>query len=146
MTEQQKFDLHFEGVARYFSPAEIRFMGGSNSEGPAKGKNTLPPPALWDNIVPTLEMADALREFFGKPIRILSAYRSPAYNKAISGASKSYHTRFMALDLTPAKSTPGEIDRLKSCAEVLRKRGILSGGIGRYSWGIHIDCGPRRDW
>ena len=146
MTPTQKFDRHFEGVAKYFSPAEIRFPGAGNAEGKAKGKNTLPPPALWDNIVPTLGMADQLREFFGAPLKVLSAYRSPAYNKAIGGESQSYHMRFMALDLCPARSTPGEIKRLKGCAEVLIKRGILTGGVGRYGWGIHLDCGPRRDW
>jgi len=146
MSTPKQFDQHFEGVAKYFSPAELRFMGASNEDGKAKGKNTLPPEELWDNIVQTVGMADCLRQFFGQPLRILSAYRSPAYNKAIAGASKSFHTQFRALDLTPVKNAPSEIKRLRGCAELLIKRGILTGGVGRYSWGVHLDNGPRRDW
>ena len=146
MSTPAKFDKHFTGKSRFFSPREIRFMGAGNDTGKAKGKNTLPPENLWPTILPTLAMADALREMFGEPLRILSAYRSPAYNVAIGGAKASFHTRFMALDLTPVKDTPAEIARLKGCAEILIKRGILTGGVGRYAWGIHIDCGPRRDW
>ena len=145
-TPAQKFDLHFEGIARHFSPAEIRFMGTGNETGNAKGTNTLPPANLWDNIVPTLDMADQLRELFGKPLKILSAYRSPAYNKAIGGAPNSFHRKFMALDLAPLKGGSTETKRLQGCTEILINKGILTGGVGRYGWGVHLDCGPRRDW
>lgn len=146
MSPTAKFDAHFRGVSRYFSPEEIRFLGASNAAGPAKGLNTLPPESLWFRIEETLEMADDLREFYGEPIKILSAYRSPEYNKAISGASKSFHTKFMALDLAPTRPSIGNIQRLRGCAELLVKKGVLTGGVGRYSWGVHLDCGPRRDW
>lgn len=146
MSTPAKFDKHFTGAARYFSPKELRFMGPGNAEGKGKGLNTLPPPELWDNLKPTLPQADALREFFGAPIKVLSVYRSPAYNRAVGGEKKSFHMRFMAMDLAPLKGGDDEIRRLKNCAEILIKKGKLTGGVGRYSWGVHIDCGPRRDW
>lgn len=137
-----EFEQFFTGKSRFFSPQELAFLGASNT----KGLNKLPPVGLWPNILPTLEQADVLRGFFGQPLRILSAYRSPEYNKSIDGATRSFHTKFMALDLTPVKSSPAEIIRLKGCVEVLIKRGQITGGAGRYSWGVHLDCGPRRDW
>ena len=140
MTED--FQNFFADKSVHFSPKELAFLGASNT----KGLNKLPPVSLWPNILPTLKQADALRHFFGAPLRILSAYRTPEYNKSIDGASRSFHTKFMALDLTPVKNTPDEIHRLKGCVEVLIKRGLLDGGVGRYQWGVHLDCGPRRDW
>lgn len=40
----------------------------------------------------------AARDRFGVPIYINSAYRTPAYNKKIGGASKSYHMQGRAVD------------------------------------------------
>lgn len=140
------FEQYFAGRSHWFTPAEIGFLGAGNTEGTSKGLNHLPPADLWPNILPTLRMADAIRDLYGAPIRILSTYRSPAYNKAIGGAGQSYHTRFMAIDLAPVSTAPGEARRLYGCAMILRQRGIISGGLGKYPWGIHIDCGPQREW
>lgn len=41
-----------------------------------------------------------LREWYGKPIKINSFYRSPKLNKAIGGATKSQHVKGEAIDLT----------------------------------------------
>ena len=40
----------------------------------------------------------AARDHFGVPIYITSAYRTPAYNKKIGGASNSYHMQGRAVD------------------------------------------------
>ena len=144
---QAAFDAEFQGTARFFRPAEVRYLGQSNAPGErAAGLNRMPPARLWTNILPTLQMADALRELYGKPLRILSGYRSEAYNKKIGGEPNSFHTRFMAMDLAPMSGAPGEARRLYGCAMVLRNKGVLTGGIGKYSWGVHIDCGPQREW
>lgn len=146
------FDLWFHDKATWFGPHEIRALGASHHdpESPAHGLNTLPPQELWTNIVPTLAQADALREFYGAPLRILSAYRSPEYNQALEGTAKqSLHMRFMALDLCPAGAgeASAAVKRLHGCARILhRPHGPLDGGLGLYRWGVHIDCGPFRDW
>ena len=45
------------------------------------------------------EIAQPLRDYFGKPVRINSGYRSPALNDAIGGSKKSQHSKGEALDL-----------------------------------------------
>ena len=141
------FDAYFAGRARFFLPRELRCLGASNAlGGRAAGLNRLPPEALWPNILPTLDAADAIRDLFGAPLRVLSAYRSAAYNRKVGGAKDSYHLRYMALDLAPVSAKPSEVARLYGCAVILRNKGLLRGGLGRYSWGIHIDCGPSREW
>jgi len=42
---------------------------------------------------------EPLREWYGKPIRINSFYRSPALNKAVKGSKTSDHVKGMAIDL-----------------------------------------------
>lgn len=50
--------------------------------------------ALVDNIL------DPLREWYGKPIRVNSAYRSIALNEAVGGAKSSQHVNGQAADIT----------------------------------------------
>ena len=105
-------------------------------------KNSLPPRRLWKNIVPALRIVDELRESLGKRCRILSSYRSPAYNKAVGGAAQSEHLDFNALDITFDGVSPQQVyDRLL----VWRKAGKFTGGLGLYpsSGFVHIDTRGR---
>jgi len=107
--------------------------------------NTLPPKQIWKNIRPTLRAADRLCEELGEPVRnIVSAYRSPAYNRRCPGARpQSLHVRNMALDLQ-FRSSPR---RVAMVARELREKGVFTGGVGRYSSFTHIDTrGRKADW
>jgi lysozyme len=123
---------------RFFQPHELRFMGGAHYDhrSRAHGLNTLPPRELWDNIITAARVADMARAEMGTPIRILSAYRSPAYNRAIGGAKFSQHLEFCALDLTPLDGRVGVLLRI---LKRLRKEGHFTGGIGSYTGFVHID-------
>ena len=137
ISEFQKL-LDRQGI-KYFSAKEVFFLGNSNS---FLKCNAIPSQALWPNIIPTLYAADAIRERLGVPIQILSGYRNEAYNKAIGGARGSYHTRFMAIDITAKVSIPD----LVKIAKDVRAEKIFTGGIGTYAGFVHIDCGPLRNW
>jgi uncharacterized protein YcbK (DUF882 family) len=105
-------------------------------------KNSPPPKLLWKNIVPTLRIADELRESFGEPCRILSSYRAPAYNKRVGGAPLSQHLEFKALDISINGISPQRVyDRLIEW----RKAGKFTGGLGIYpsSGFVHIDTRGR---
>ena len=104
--------------------------------------NSQPPKRLWKNIVPTLRIVDDLRAALEKPCRILSSYRSPAYNKAVGGAALSQHLEFNALDIVFDGVSPQRVyDRLIEW----RKSGKFIGGIGLYpsSGFVHIDTRGR---
>lgn len=123
---------------RHFEPWELRFLGGSHyaAKSKAHGLNRLPAKALWPNIVRVAKAADEARALTGRPIIILSAYRSPAYNAAVGGAKASRHLHFNALDL----AMPGYgVAELKKVLRELRRKGWFTGGIGTYSNFIHID-------
>lgn len=110
-----------------------------------KVKNTLPPRELWTKMPPTLKVADKLREKLGVPLTaVVSAYRSPAYNAACSGAAtQSQHMLNVALDLHFGCSPT----KVAEAAAALRSQGFFKGGIGRYPGFTHIDTrGRNADW
>jgi len=117
---------------QYFSPEEIVRPHHNLRNGV---RNNIPPKQLWGEITHTLRVADELRDRLGARAEVLSVYRSPAYNTAINGASRSQHVRNRALDLKFSCSS----DEAFAIAEKMREEGIFSGGIGRYSSFIHID-------
>lgn len=49
---------------------------------------------LWDNL-------NLIREKFGKPIYINSAYRTPQVNKSVGGVKRSLHLQGRAADIRP---------------------------------------------
>ncbi len=107
--------------------------------------NSLPPRSSWRKIAPTLKVIDKMSSKMRAPVReISSAYRSPRYNRAVRGNSRSYHMRNMAIDVKFEGASPWEV---ASVARDLRKRGVFRGGIGRYSSFVHVDTrGYNSDW
>lgn len=88
--------------------------------------------------IPSLDLLQALRTRLGKPLLITSAYRSPAHNRAVGGATNSYHMRGRAFDVRQDNQDPQEFER------VAREVGFT--GVIRYpsSGFIHIDTRPGR--
>ncbi len=72
-----------------------------------------PPPEYEENIIPTLLIVDAMRDDFGFPISIDSAYRDPVHNKKIGGKPKSLHLIFNALDIRPSDNDPSKLEQMK---------------------------------
>jgi hypothetical protein len=105
------------------------------------------PDNLLYNILPTVRVLNAIREWYGKPIYINSTYRSSAYNKAIGGKPKSLHLDFNAIDFTVGskkdlKKIFNEIIRLDSMTSVFN---FLPKPMGNFGAGyydgrfIHLD-------
>lgn len=78
-----------------------------------------------------VEYLQKIRDHFGKPLDITSAYRCPSYNQSEGGATGSYHVKGMAADFKIDGVAPKEI------AKFAESIGIL--GIGLYSNFVHID-------
>jgi hypothetical protein len=132
---QQLLDQH--GV-RYFDADEVFFRGARDAR---LQLNTDPPRSLWPSLLAVTRVADEARHRLGKPLRINSAYRNAAYNRAIGGASASIHMRGGALDLSGSPVT------LRRILREMRDEGLFKGGIGRYPTFTHVDVrGKNVDW
>jgi uncharacterized protein YcbK (DUF882 family) len=77
--------------------------------------------------------AEEIRKING-PFSPNSAYRTVSHNKAIGGATYSKHCWGTAMDIPSVNATPLE---LYQAAEKIMGD---TGGLGLYSWGIHMDC------
>lgn len=87
-----------------------------------------------------VEILQKIRNYFGKPITITSAYRTPAHNKACDGEVFSQHLYGRACDIKVQGIAPSKV---ADCAEKL----LANGGVGRYKTFTHIDVrGTRARW
>ena len=88
-----------------------------------------------DRLVTLLEK---IRDRFGKPIHINSAYRTAKYNAKIGGVSNSYHVKGMAADIVVQGISPKHVAQY---AETLD-----CGGVGWYERKkfVHIDTRKNR--
>lgn len=77
-----------------------------------------------------------------KPIAINSAYRTSAYNRAVSGAKLSQHVSGRALDIRHPSVKPAAVYAAIRAMAAAGKLPLL-GGVGQYSKFVHIDVRPR---
>jgi len=100
-------------------------------------RNSLPPKSQWKGIAATLKVVDKMVVHMSAPLReITSAYRSPRYNRAVGGKSRSYHMQNIALDLQFKGVSAYHANYV---AKQLRQKGYFKGGVGRYSSFVHVD-------
>lgn len=85
-----------------------------------------------------VKVLQKIRSWFGKPVTINSAYRTEAHNRAVGGSPTSQHLYGLAVDIVVKGKSPKEVARLVEA--VLGSRG----GIGLYSWGVHVDVRAKR--
>ena len=84
------------------------------------------------------EKLQAIREHFGKPVTINSAYRNEDYNRKVGGSSGSYHIKGQAFDIVVKGVTPGEV------ARSAQRIGIP--GIIQYDSFVHVDSREKKYW
>lgn len=103
------------------------------------------PPELLDNCRKLAVELEKLRAVLGKPITIMSGYRSPAYNAGVKGAGKSEHMNAAAADIQVAGLSP---EQVQDAILTLIKAGTMyNGGVGIYAAWCHYDVGGKgRRW
>lgn len=79
-----------------------------------------------------------IREHFGAPVTINSAYRTESYNKKVGGAKSSYHMKGQAFDIVVKGHTPLEVARF---AESIGITGII-----QYNTFVHVDSRTNKYW
>ena len=94
-------------LSDHFTLAE---MTASNTAA-RKGIDNTPPDAIVDQLILTADRMEKIRALLlGKPIRILSGYRSPRLNRAVGGSRTSAHMTGQAVDFVcPDFGTPAQI-------------------------------------
>jgi hypothetical protein len=83
-----------------------------------------------------VECLQQIRDHFGKPVTITSAYRCPSYNKSIGGATGSYHSKGMAADIQVKGVTPREVAKY---AESIGIKGVGLYETDKDGHFVHID-------
>ncbi len=122
----KKSEAVSDKLTENFSISEFRCRDGSGV-----------PDELQDNVQLLADNLQVVRDLLGKPIRIISGYRSPTYNLKIGGARRSQHMLAKAADITVAGMTPTEV---KAVIEGLIAEGKMEkGGIGLYRTFTHYD-------
>lgn len=81
----------------------------------------------------TLEAVEAIRQHYGVPVRILSAYRCLAYNRspAVGSNDNSQHPLGRALDI--------QVDGILPVEVYAYADSLGLGGVGSYETFTHID-------
>lgn len=85
-----------------------------------------------------VEVLEKLRTHFGRPVRVLSGYRTETKNKAVGGAAYSRHKYGMAADIAVEGTAPAAV---AAYAETLLPD---RGGIGVYGTFVHVDVRDAR--
>lgn len=80
---------------------------------------------------------EKLRAMIGRPIYINSGYRCEKHNSEIGGASKSYHLKGMAADISVKGMNSQE---LFSYCETIDE----FGGLGLYQTWVHVDTREKK--
>ena len=99
------------------------------------------PSELIDNVTLLCKNLQVLRDHLGKPIRIISGYRSPKYNRRIGGARRSQHMLAKAADIKISGMSPSEIKR--EIDGLIKEGKMMKGGIGLYRTFTHYDVRGR---
>lgn len=80
----------------------------------------------------------AIRDHFGAPVTINSAYRTESYNAQVGGAKSSYHMKGQAFDIVVQGHTPLEVAQYAQTLDI--------NGIIQYNGFVHVDSRQNRYW
>lgn len=105
-------------------------------------------PAEWiePRLKPLVRDLEMIRAVFDRPLRVTSAYRTPAHNAAVGGAPNSQHVQGQAVDFVvdglDCRTVYGAVEAL------IWAKVIEEGGLGLYSDHVHLDHrdGERARW
>lgn len=98
------------------------------------------------NLLPNVERLAAnlqiIRDTIGEPLRILSAYRTPAHNRKVGGKPNSMHLQAIAADLACASKSPRQLHAI--IEKLIAEKKIAQGGLGLYKGFVHYDVRGRK--
>ncbi len=123
----RKYSLEADGntaVSKNFKVKEFRCKGGEDE--------------ILIDVDFVKDKLQKIRDHFGAPVTINSAYRTPGYNAKVKGAKASYHLQGRAFDIVVRGHTPQEVARY---AQTLGIQGII-----QYNGFVHVDSREKKYW
>jgi hypothetical protein len=112
----------FWGGIKYFKREEFKCKCGKHCNGyPVEPDEQL------------VKLVENIRKHFGVPVTVNSGIRCKTHNANVGGASASQHLYGTAADIAVKGVAPAKV---AAYAETLLPG---TGGIGIYSWGVHVD-------
>lgn len=100
----------------------------------SKNIDNTPTAEILESLKYTAKQMELVRALLAKPIKVTSAYRSPAVNKAVGGATSSQHLLGQAVDFTCTSfGTPRDI-----VLAILASGTVFDQLICEYNSWVHI--------
>ena len=100
---------------------------------------------LLANVQKLAKNLQVIRDSVGKPITIISGYRSPEYNQKIDGAKQSQHMFARAADIKIPGITPVQV--YEAVLKLIKEGKMEDGGLGLYETFVHYDVrGVKARW
>tara|TARA_R110000824_G_scaffold150209_6_gene320744 strand:+ start:3574 stop:3978 length:405 start_codon:yes stop_codon:yes gene_type:complete len=119
-----------EQLSKNFKKSEFKCRDG-----------TAVPTDLMSDLEELVENLQIIRDHIEKPMRIISGYRTPKYNRRIGGARKSQHMKAKAADIVVRGIKPKELREI--ITNLIKEGKIKKGGVGLYTSFVHYDT---RGW
>ena len=117
-------------ITKNFALREFRCRDGSDV-----------PEEHMDNVRLLCKNLQILRDHLGKPIRVISGYRSKKYNTRIKGARRSQHMLTKAADIKVSGISPEELCEI--IKKLICEGKMMKGGVGLYRTFVHYDVRGR---
>jgi len=139
--------LDGEGVSGVVADEQLWMVDQLNARC-ATAAFAAPPAAQWPAMIATLRLLrDQVVPAVGA-VRVVSAWRSEAFNTCLGGAARSAHRDFLALDLVPLDPAITRAALIEKLCAVHRTEGRAARfGLGIYSGRrFHIDTRGFRGW
>ena len=103
------------------------------------------PDPLLSNVQDLANNLQILRDHIGKPITIMSGYRTPEWNIKCGGELKSQHMEAKAADIQVSGMTPKEV--CNAIKLLIGAGRMKQGGVGLYDGWVHYDVrGVKARW
>ena len=90
-----------------------------------------------DDIKLFAEMIQELRNWYNKPMKVNSWYRTSSFNKSVGGDAKSLHLLGLALDWGVRHTATQHTHVQNKWAEICQAHGVIV-GINHYTNGYHL--------
>lgn len=121
-------------LSEHFSLEELTV----SASGARKGLHNVPPPAELANLRVTAQRMEEVRTLLGKPVLVLSGYRSPATNRLVGGSLTSAHMSGHAVDFI----CPGFGSAPQVAAFLAQHLASYDQIIDEFGDWVHIGFGP----